>query len=242
VAEELTDQIALITGAGRGIGRATALRLARAGCSVALVARTQADLEAVAQEIAPSGVQTLVLPADVTDDAQVESLLQRALVELGSISILINNAGVAPPRAVHGKSAVAEWDRMLATCLRAPMLLSRLLLPDMLVHRRGAIINIASVAARVARSGEAAYAAAKAGLLAFSHALFAEVRNSGIKVVAVCPGYVDTGFVPPNRRVDRSKFLRPEDVAETILHVLTAPLHACQTEVVVQPQFDPESA
>jgi len=242
VAGELTDQIALITGAGRGIGRATALRLARAGCSVALVARTQPDLEAVAHEIAPSGVRTLVLPADVTDDAQVESLLQRALVELGSVSILINNAGVAPPRRVHGKLAVAEWDRTLATCLRAPMLLSQLLLPDMLVHKRGAIINIASVAARVARSGEAAYAAAKAGLLAFSHALFAEVRNSGIKVVAVCPGYVDTGFVPPNRRVDRSKFLRPEDVAETILQVLTAPSNACPTEVIVEPQFDPESA
>src|SRR5579862_4105122 len=171
-------QIALVTGAGRGIGRATALRLARGGCDVVLLSRTQSDLEAVAAEAAPSGVRTLVLPADVTDDAHLESALQQAVLHLGSISILVNNAGVAPPRTHHGTAAVAEWDRMLATCLRAPMVLSRLLLPDMLVHQRGAIINVASTASRAARAGEAAYAAAKAGLIAFSRALFADVRNS----------------------------------------------------------------
>jgi len=236
----LQGHIALITGAGRGIGRATALRLARAGCDLALVARTQAELEAVAAEVAPTRVRTLVLPADVTDDAQIEATLQRAVMQLGSISVLINNAGVAPPRAHHGKAAVAEWDRMLATCLRAPMVLSRLLLPDMLVHKRGAIINMASSAARAARVGEAAYAAAKAGLIVFSRAVFAEVRNSGIKVVALCPGYVDTTFVPPNRRVDRSKFLRPEDVADAVFQILTLAAPMCPTEVTLEPQFDPE--
>jgi 3-oxoacyl-[acyl-carrier protein] reductase len=240
MAGELANQIALITGAGRGIGRATALRLARAGCDLALVARTQSELEAVAEEAGRSGAHALVIPADVTEDAQVEALVQRTLVQLGSISILINNAGVAPPRRVHGKAAIAEWDRMLATCLRAPMLLSHLVLPDMLTHQTGAIVNVASTAGRHVREGEASYAAAKAGLVVFSRALFAEVRNSGVKVVAVCPGYVDTGFVPPNRRVDRTKFLRPEDVADAILGVLTTPAHACPTEVVLEPQFDPE--
>src|SRR5947207_3263530 len=126
MAGEFAKHIALVTGAGRGIGRATALRLARAGCDVALVARTAADLEAVAAEAAPTGARTLVLPADITDDAQVESILQRVMVDLGSISILINNAGTAAPRTLHGKAAVAQWDRMLNTCLRAPMVLSRL--------------------------------------------------------------------------------------------------------------------
>ncbi|MGD0948524.1 MAG: SDR family oxidoreductase [Candidatus Binatia bacterium] len=237
---ELSNNIALITGAGRGIGRATALRLARAGCDLTLVARTQAELEAVAAEAAPSGGRTLVLPADITDDAQVEFLLQRAVVQLGTISILVNNAGYAPPRTRVGKATVAEWDRVLATCLRAPMVLSRLLLPDMLAHRRGAIINIGSVAARAVRPGEAAYAAAKTGLVAFTRALFAEVRGSGIKVAVICPGYVDTDLVPVNRRVDRSKFLQPEDVAETIFQVLTSDPRACPAEVILEPQFDPE--
>jgi 3-oxoacyl-[acyl-carrier protein] reductase len=237
---DLTNNIALITGAGRGIGRATALRLGRAGCDLVLVARTQAELQTVAAEAAPSGVRTLLLPADITDDAQVESLLQRAVVQLGTISILINNAGCAPPRTRVGKATLAHWDRVLATCLRAPMVLSRLLLPDMLVHRRGAIINIGSVAARTVRPGEAAYAAAKGGLIAFTRALFAEVRGSGIKVAVICPGYVDTGLVPPNRRVDRSKFLQPEDVAEAIFHVLTSDPRACPAEVILEPQFDPE--
>jgi short-subunit dehydrogenase len=240
VSGDLRSNVALITGAGRGIGRATALRLARAGCDLVLVARTRAELEAVAAEAAASGVRTLVLPADITEDTQVESALQRAVVQLGTISILINNAGCAPPRTRVGKAAVAQWDRVLATCLRAPMVLSRLLLPDMLVHRRGAIINIGSIAARALRPGEAAYAAAKAGLVAFTRALFAEVRGSGIKVAVICPGYVDTDLVPPNRRVDRSKFLQPEDVAEAIFHVLTSDPRACPAEVILEPQFDPE--
>jgi 3-oxoacyl-[acyl-carrier protein] reductase len=242
VSVDLGNNIALITGAGRGIGRATALRLAQAGCDLALVARTQGELEAVAAEAAPSGVRTLVLPADVTDDAQVESSLQRAVVQLGTISILVNNAGYAPPRTRVGKAAVAEWDRVLATCLRAPMVLSRLLLPNMLVHKRGAIINIGSVAARTPRPGEAAYAAAKAGLVAFTHTLFSEVRGSGIKVAVVCPGYVATDLVPANRRVDRVRFLQPEDVAEAIFQVLTSEPRACPTEVLLEPQFDPEQA
>jgi len=240
MSDELSDQIALVTGAGRGIGRATALRLARAGCDLALVSRTESELREVADEAGRNGANALVLPADITDDAQLEALVQRTLVQLGSISILINNAGYAPPRQTHGKAAVAAWDRMLATCLRAPMVLSQLVLPDMLTHQSGAIINVASTAGREARAGEASYAAAKAGLLAFSRALFAEVRNSGVKVVAICPGYVDTAFVPPNRRVDRTKFLRADDVAEAIVNVLTTPPHACPTEVVLEPQFNPE--
>jgi 3-oxoacyl-[acyl-carrier protein] reductase len=240
MAEELDGHIALVTGAGRGIGRAVALRLAAAGCDLALVSRTREELEEVAEAAAPTGARTLVLEADVTDDAEVESILQKTLLQLGSVSVLVNSAGTAPSRRVHGKADIADWDRMLATCLRAPMVLSRLLLPDMLVHKRGAIVNIGSTAGHRSRPGEAAYAAAKAGLLAFSHALFREVRENGIKVVAVCPGYVDTDFIPPNKQVDRGKFLRPADVAEIVFDVINSPAHACPTEVILEPQFDPE--
>jgi short-subunit dehydrogenase len=242
MAAELADEVALITGAGRGIGRATALRLAQAGCALALVSRTRADLEAVASEVTALRVPTCVLPADIADSGQVESLVPLAMQRLGPISILINNACAAPARTPLAKPAPADADRTLATCLRAPIILSRLLLQDMLVRQHGAIINIASTAARTPRAGEAVYAASKAGLLAFSHALFAEVRDSGIRVAAVCPGYVDTSLVPRNRRVDRTKFLRPGDVAEAIFHILTRPPGACSTELLLEPQFTPERA
>ncbi len=236
----LSKHVAVVTGASRGIGRATALRLAENGADVALIARDATALESVAREVALHGTRPLVLEVDITDDIRLEEALQRAVVQLGSVSILVNGAGVAPPRTMHGKAAISEWDRMLATCLRAPMVLSRMLLPDMLVHRRGLVVNIASVAARRARPGEAAYAAAKAGLLAFSHTLFREVRNSGVKVTAICPGYVDTEFIPENKKVDRGKFLRPEDVADVVVQVALSPAQACPSEVILEPQFDPE--
>lgn len=236
----LDMHVAVVTGASRGIGRAAALKLAEAGAAVALIARDSAALEAVAREVSIFGTRALVLPVDITDDHKLEEALQHAVVHLGSVSILVNAAGVAPPRTMHTKAPIAEWDRMLATCLRAPMVLSRMLLPDMLVHQRGLIVNIASVAARRARPGEAAYAAAKAGLLAFSHTLFREVRNSGVKVSAICPGYVDTDFIPPNRKVDRDKFLRADDVADVIIQTALSPLHACPSEIILEPQFDPE--
>jgi 3-oxoacyl-[acyl-carrier protein] reductase len=237
---ELATHVALVTGAGRGIGRATALRLAQAGCDLALIARTESELEVVAAAASSSGVRARALPADITDDVQVECMVQRAFSELGQISILINSAGSAPPRTTINKMRVADVDRTLATCLRAPIVLSRLLLPSMLAQQRGAIVNVASSTHRSAPRGEAVYAAAKAGLIAFSRALFAETRHCGIKVAAICPGYVDTGFVPPNRRVDRTKFLRPEDVAGIIFQVLTSGPRLCPTEVILEPQFDPE--
>jgi len=236
----LEGHVAVVTGSSRGIGRASALKLAKQGATVALVARNAVALESVAREAGLFGARTLVVPVDITDDHGIEEALQRVVVQLGSVSILVNAAGVAPPRTMHGKAAISEWDRMLSTCLRAPMVLSRLLLPDMLAHRRGLIVNIASIAARRARPGEAAYAAAKAGLLAFSHTLFREVRNNGVKVTAICPGYVDTDFVPENKKVDRDKFLRADDVADVIVQTALTPMHACPSEIILEPQFDPE--
>ncbi len=240
MAAELATHAALITGAGRGIGRATALRLAQAGCDLALIARTQSEIDAVAALAASSGVRAHVVAADIADAVQVQSVVPQVLARLGHCSILINNACSAPPRTLVNQADVADIDRTLATCLRAPMILSRLLLPAMLTRRQGAIINIASTAHRIARPGEAVYSAAKAGLIAFGRVLFAEARESGVKVATICPGYVDTGLVPQNRRVDRRKFLKPEDVAEAIFQILCTPPHLCPTEVTLEPQCDPE--
>jgi 3-oxoacyl-[acyl-carrier protein] reductase len=239
----LHDQVALVTGAGRGIGRAIALRLARAGCRVAALARTESELAETARAAAddPSHAPILAVPADVTRDTDLEGAVRVIIERLGRITILVNNAGFAPPRSSVLKTSLADWDRTLATCLRAPMVLTRLVLPDMLAHGRGAILNIASIAGKQGRAGEAAYAAAKFGLLGFTQSLFAEVRDHGIKVAAVCPGLVDTDLIPPNKRVDRGKFLQPSDIAEAVYDVLTSPLRACPTEIMLEPQYDPEA-
>jgi 3-oxoacyl-[acyl-carrier protein] reductase len=120
------------------------------------------------------------------------------------------------------------------------MVLTRLVLPDMLAHNQGAIINIASIAGKRGRSGEASYAAAKFGLLGFTQSLYDEVRQHGIKVAAICPGLVDTDLIPDNKKVDRAKFLQPDDVADAVQQILTSPIRACPTEIVLEPQFDPE--
>jgi NAD(P)-dependent dehydrogenase (short-subunit alcohol dehydrogenase family) len=237
----LHDQVALITGAGRGIGRAITLRLSQAGCRVAAVARTPSALDdTVRASEATNGAEVLTVPVDITRDEDLEAAVRVIIERLGRITVLVNNAGFAPPRSTVLKTSLSDWDRTLATCLRAPMVLTRLVLPDMLAHGRGAIVNIASIAGKKGRAGEAAYAAAKFGLLGFTQSLFAEVRGHGIKVAAICPGLVDTDLIPPNARVDRSKFLQPSDVADAVYDVLTRPLRACPTEIVLEPQYDPE--
>jgi short-subunit dehydrogenase len=119
------------------------------------------------------------------------------------------------------------------------MVLTKLVLPSMIARRSGTIVNICSVAGLTGKSGEAAYTAAKFGLRGFSQSLFEEVREYGIKVSTICPGYVDTSLIPPNRRVDRSKMLSPEDVAQAVYEVIVSSARCCPLEIILQPQHDP---
>ena len=109
----------------------------------------------------------------------------------------------------------------------------------MIARRSGAIINIASLAGLTGKGGEAAYAAAKFGVRGFAQSLFEEVREFGIKVCTVCPGYVDTSLIPPNRRIDRHKMISPDDVAEAVYSVVVSSPRTCPTEIILQPQYDP---
>lgn len=237
--QPLLGQVALITGASRGIGRAIVLRLAEAGATTVLAARNEQTLQDVAQMIRAAGGTTLVVPTDVTDDQQTTRLVEYTLSQFGHIDILVNNAGGGTPRTPVVKARLADWKWTLRVNLWATMALTKLVLPGMIERQQGAVINICSLAGMTGKAGEAAYAAAKFGVRGFTQSLFEEVREYGIKVSIICPGYVDTAMIPPTRRVDRTKMIRPEDVAEAVYGVVTSSARMCPVEIVLQPQYDP---
>ena len=241
-ASPLAGRIALITGASRGIGRAITLRLAKAGATIVLAARTKEQLQDTAEAARPWGSQTLIIPTDVTDDIQLEALVNQTLARFGRIDILVNNAGGGPPRSSIVKARLTDWELTLRTNLWATMLVSKLVLPTMITHQSGVIVNMCSQASLSGRAGEAAYAAAKFGVRGFSQALLEEVRESGVKVSSIFPGYVDTAMIPSNKRLNRKKMLSPDDVAEAVYNVVVSPPHCCPVELVLQPQYDPLKA
>ncbi len=190
-AGRLRDRVALITGGGRGIGRAIALAFSREGAHVAVTARTPAEIEAVAAEARALGRKAIALPCDVTDRARVEVAVRAAAEALGPIQILVNNAGIAvSAKLVDTDDAL--WARHLDVNLTGAFYTSRAVLPGMLAARWGRIVNIASTAARQGFPYVAAYVASKHGLLGLTRALALEVVASGITVNAICPGYVAT--------------------------------------------------
>lgn len=234
----LARKIAIVTGAGRGIGKAIALLLARSGATVVLAARSADQLQAVADEIRKESGEALALPTDLTHDPEIEKLVRDSLERYGAVDYLINNAGWGRTGPV-AKARVEDWDRTLQVNLRAPMILSRLLLPAMMEKRAGAVVNIASISAKAAQANSAAYSASKAALLAFSQSLYEEVREYGIKVTAILPGFVDTPLIPAGAKLERDKMIHPEDIAQAVLFVLTSPARSCPVEITVRPQRSP---
>ncbi len=235
----LSEQVALITGAGRGIGRAIALRLAQAGAKTALAARTEQELQDTAHSIQDQGGEALPVPTDLQQDEQVTTLVETVLAQYKRIDILVNNAGGGPPRTPIVKSRLTDWESVLRVNLFAAMSLTKHVLPSMIERRHGTIIMLGSTASLSGRAGEAAYAASKFGLRGFTQALFEEGRRYGIKVSLLCPGSVDTALIPYNKRLNREKLLSPDDVAEAAYHIATASPRACPAEVILQPQFEP---
>ncbi len=228
----------MVTGAGRGIGRAIALLAAENGCRTMLASRSADQLAAVQAEIAARGGQASWLRTDLARQEDIAALVQQTLDRFGAIDFLVNNAGWGI-KANVAKAKVPDWERTLRINLLAPMILSQLVLPTLVARQSGAVVNIASISGRAGQGGSAAYAASKAGLIAFSQSLFEEVREHNIKVAAIIPGFVDTGMIPPVRHLDRSRMIQPEDVARTVLFVLTAPPTACPVEITVRPQRTP---
>jgi len=234
----LKDNVALVTGAGRGIGRTVAIALAHAGWRVILTSRTQEQLDEVANAIRAGGGNALVFPADLTSDEDIQRLTDSALKAWGSVDVLVNNAGWGK-RAPVVRGRIEDWDQTFRLNLRAPMILAKSFLPGMIEKGKGAVINIGSVSGKTGEADGAAYAASKFGLIGFTQSLYEEVREHGIKVSVILPGFVDTPMIPPVKHLDRAKMIRPEDVADAVLCVLDSGPTSCPVEITIRPQRTP---
>ncbi len=231
-------KVALVTGAGRGIGRAIAISLAKSGCRVILAARTREQLDVVRETIHTNGGAAVAIPTDLTRDDEIERLVEKSSKEWGSVDALINNAGWGKRAAVI-RANVEDWDQTMRVNLRAPMILAQKLLPAMIAKGEGAVINIGSVSGKTGEANGAAYSASKFGLIGFTQSLYDEVREHGIKVSVILPGFVDTPLIPPNRQLDRSKMIQADEVAQAVHYVLSSPNTSCPVEITVRPQRSP---
>jgi len=188
---ELTGQIAVVTGAGRGIGKAIALRFAAAGADVVCVSRTEANSTAVAEEVRGLGRRSWALAVDVSDGAQVMAAGEKILAETGRVDILVNNAGVTRDGLLMRMSE-ADWDTVLGTNLRGAFLFTKAFTRTLLKQRSGRIINIASVIGLIGNAGQANYAASKAGLIGFTKSVARELGSRGVTCNAIAPGFIET--------------------------------------------------
>ena len=231
----LDGKVVVITGASKGIGRAIAFAFAAVGAKVVLAARTRETLEQVTTELRESGAEALAVPTDVTNVDAVKQLIQRTLDAYQRVDILINNAGIGHFGPVVDFDPDA-WDAVLNSNLKAVYLCAKYALPSMLEQGSGQIINVLSIAAKVAFQASSAYCAAKAGALALTKVLASEVREQNIRVTAVLPGSVHTPFwddVPEHP--DFEQMLTPEHVAGTVVSVCQQPPGMVTEEIVVMP-------
>lgn len=228
----------LITGGSRGVGRATALRLAREGTAVAVLARTQSDLDAVVAEIAAAGGTAVAVTADVGDAARVGSAVAEAIAALGGLDGLVLNAGIG----VHGPVEtypVKEWQESISTMLTGPFLVTQAALPALKAAGDARIVAIGSGAAYAGYANLSSYCAAKWGLRGFLLALAEEVKADGIHCCYLSPGSILTDFggrsVVEKRAQPGKAFLQPDDVADAIVYLLAQPTHVWTQEMNLWP-------
>ena len=236
--QPLKGQVAVVTGAGRGIGAAIARKLGEMGAAVVLCGRTRSALEATGKAIAKTGGKTEVLPCDVADFRSVEGAIHEIETKFGRIDILVNNAGIGGFGGPLHQLAPASWDAILNTNLRGVYHTIRWVAPLMIRARSGHIINISSLAGKNALPNGAAYAASKWGLNGLSYSVAEELRGHNIRVSVVCPGSVNTDL-SPHAGKDPLKMLQPDDVAHAVAMLVTQAPQSFMSEVLLRPTQKP---
>lgn len=234
----LTGQVAVITGAGRGIGAAIAMRMASLGARSVLCGRTREALETVAASIHNSGGQSAVMECDVTDLRSVESLAARVERTFGRLDILVNNAGIGGASGPLHELSPETWDRVLNTNLRGVYYCIRSFAPLMIRGASGHIINISSLAGKNPLPNAAAYAASKWGLNGLCYSVAEELRAHNIRVSVICPGSVNTEFsAHPGKSAE--KMLQPDDVAHAVAMIVTQAPQSFASEILLRPTQKP---
>ena len=240
----LTGKVALVTGASSGIGEATAVALARAGAAVALAARRKDRLESLAERLRSDGSDVLTLQLDVTDEGAGREAVRRTRSELGSLDVLVNNAGLMLLGPIIDADT-EDWRRMISTNVLGLMYLTHAAVPVMVEQGSGDIVNLSSVAGRTARSGAGVYNASKWAVNAFSESLRQEVTGRGVRVSLIEPGAVLTELTDhithaesrqgAEQMYGSMRALQAEDVARAVVYVVTQPAHVAVNEVLVRP-------
>src|SRR5688572_17302872 len=232
----IENQIAVVTGAGRGIGRAIAIELGKLGAQVVLSARSRTELEEAAGLIGP---KASVIPADVRKQDELLRLFEQVATALGPVDILVNAAG----HGVFGPVADfkdEDFETLIQTNLRGIFFTCRFVLPSMIERKRGHIINIASIAGKVGSANRAVYCASKFGVVGFTESLAEEVRQHGVRASVICPGSTDTRFSPSETSgKSRERMLRPEDIAHAVRMIVTQEPNSFISEIIMRPTQKP---
>lgn len=217
---DLKSKVAVVTGAGRGIGKAIALALADEGCNVVLVSRTESQLRETEAEIRRKGVQAVAVPADLSSKKEIDKVVEKTIAAFNTVNVLVNNAAVLYGTDFEDVTE-EEWDTVMDINLKAPFFLSQAVLSIMKNLGEGYIINISSTAALEVPPPITSYGISKVGMIGMSQALYETAKKYGVKVSVIYPGMTNTemlrGFDPP---VDASKWMLPEDIAGSVIFLL----------------------
>ena len=231
---KLENRTAIITGGGRGIGRATALAFAKEGADIALAARTDTEITAVAEEVTELGRRALAITTDVQSKASVDAMVAETVDAFGKVDILVNNAGVAIHNPIP-KIREADWDLTMAVNLKGVFLGTQAVFSHMCAQQYGHIVNVSSVSGKFGHVNGGAYCASKFAVVGFTETTNNEGRPYGVKASVVCPGHVDTKMRRDNHPDDVIAHLTlPEDVADLILFLVTQPPRAHTFESVIR--------